>query len=68
MKIILSIFLVCIQFSFAQESNFAVITEPQIGGETNSNNLIEVVEHINKRQDISYVVVLGNINCKRKVR
>jgi outer membrane protein assembly factor BamB len=66
MKIILSIFLVCIQFSFAQEGYFAVITEPQIGAESNSNNLIEVVEHINKRQDISYVVVLGNITANGK--
>ena len=66
MKIILSIFLVCIQFSFAQEGYFAVITEPQIGAESNSNNLIEVVEHINKRQGISYVVVLGNITANGK--
>jgi len=66
MKIILSMFLVYIQFSFAQESNFAVITEPQIGTEANSNNLIEVVEHINKRQDISYVIVLGNITANGK--
>ena len=66
MKIILSIFLVYIQFSFAQESNFVVITEPQIGAETNSNNLIEVVEHINKRQNVSYVVVLGNITANGK--
>jgi len=67
MKIILSIFLVYIQFSFAQESNFVVITEPKIGAETNSNNLIEVVEHINKRQDVSCVVVLGNITANGKL-
>ncbi len=66
MKIILSILLVCFQFNFAQESYFAVITEPQIGAETNSNNLIEVVDDINKRQDISYVVVLGNITANGK--
>ncbi len=66
MKIILSILLICLQFSFAQESNFAVISEPQIGAGTNSNNLIEVVEHINKSQNISYVVVLGNITANGK--
>ncbi|HEY6435669.1 MAG TPA: PQQ-binding-like beta-propeller repeat protein, partial [Ignavibacteriaceae bacterium] len=55
-----------IQFSFAQESYFAVIAEPQIGAETNANNLIEVVEDINKRQEISYVVVLGNITANGK--
>ena len=66
MKIILSIFLVFIQLSFAQEANFAIITEPQIGAETNSNNLIEVVEDINKRQNISYVLVLGNITANGK--
>jgi outer membrane protein assembly factor BamB len=66
MKIILSILLFCFHFSFAQESYFALITDPQIGAQSNANNLIETVEDINKRQDVSYVVVLGNITANGK--
>ena len=55
-----------LQFSFAQGSNFAVITDPQIGSQNNANNLIEVVNDINKRQNISNVVVLGNITANGK--
>jgi outer membrane protein assembly factor BamB len=67
MKLILSILLLlCINFSFAQEGNFALITEPQIGVHNNAANLIDAVEDINKRQDVSYVVVLGNITASGK--
>jgi outer membrane protein assembly factor BamB len=66
MKIILSLLLLTFQFSFAQESNFAIITDPQIGVEKNANNLIEAVNDINKRQNISNVVVLGNITANGK--
>ena len=66
MKIILSILLFCFHFSFAQESYFALLTEPQVGTETNANNLIEAVEDINKRQNVTCVVVLGNITANGK--
>ena len=66
MKIILSILLFCFHFSFAQESYFGLITDPQIGTQSSAKNLIEAVEDINKRQDVSYVVVLGNITANGK--
>jgi len=66
MKLILSIILICFHFSFAQESHFAIITEPQIGSEDNANNLIEAINHINKKKNISYVIVLGNITANGK--
>jgi len=52
--------------SNAQEENFAVITEPQIGTQEAAQNLIEVVNHINAGKNISCVVVLGNITANGK--
>ncbi len=66
MKLILSVLLLTFQIGFAQENNFAIITDPQIGSEKNANNLIEAVNDINKRQNISNVVVLGNITANGK--
>ena len=66
MKLILSILLICFHFSYPQESYFALITEPQIGSENNANNLIEAVNDINKKKNISYVIVLGNITANGK--
>jgi len=66
MKIILSILLLSFHFSFAQENSFALITEPQIGSEDNANNLIEAINHINKKKNISYVIVLGNMTASGK--
>ena len=66
MKIILSIILLGLHISFAQESHFALITEPQISSEDNANNLIDAVNDINKRKNISYVIVLGNITSDGK--
>jgi outer membrane protein assembly factor BamB len=45
----------------AQEYSFAVITEPQIGAQENAENLLQAVDDINKRENISQVIVLGNI-------
>lgn len=66
MKIPLLTVLTGIQFCLAQPNNIAVITNPQIGPESNALNLIEVVEDINGRQHISQVVVLGNITDSGK--
>jgi predicted phosphodiesterase len=54
------------QFSFAQGSYLAVITDPQIGPQINAMNLIEVVDEINNQQNIAQVVVLGNITANGK--
>lgn len=67
MKTILSILLLSLHFSFAQVKQIAVITNPEIGPQSNAMNLIEVVEDINKRQNIVQVVVIGNITSSGKI-
>ncbi len=66
MKIFLSILLLCIHINFAQESSIAIIAEPQVGDESNAENLINAVNDINKRVNIYRVVVLGNITANGK--
>lgn len=66
MKFLLSILFLSIQFVSAQVPQIAVITNPEIGPQSNALNLIEVVEDINKRQNITQVVVLGNITANGK--
>lgn len=53
--------------SFAQQTYVALITEPQIGSQDNANNLIQAVDDINKRENVSYVIVLGNITANGKL-
>jgi outer membrane protein assembly factor BamB len=67
MKILIPIFLLCLQLSFAQNSYIAVITNPEIGPQSNAMNLIEVVADINAKQNIAHVVVLGNITANGKL-
>ena len=50
----------------AQENYIALITEPQIGNQESAQNLIEVVNNINIKKNVSYVVVLGNITANGK--
>lgn len=66
MKIILSILLFYNVLIFAQESYFALITDPQIGAQNNANNLLEAVDDINKRQEVPFVIVLGNLTANGK--
>ena len=66
MKIFLSILLLCIHINFAQVSSIAIITEPQVGAESNAENLINAVNDINKRENIYRVVVLGDITANGK--
>jgi outer membrane protein assembly factor BamB len=66
MKILFSILLLSFHLGFAQGSYVAVITDPQVGVQSNAMNLIGVVEDINKRQNITQVVVLGNITANGK--
>ncbi|MDZ7623388.1 MAG: PQQ-binding-like beta-propeller repeat protein [Ignavibacteriaceae bacterium] len=66
MKLLFSILLFSLHFGLAQPGYIAVITNPQIGPQNNAMNLIEVVEDINKRQNIAHVVVLGNITANGK--
>lgn len=67
MKILIPIFLLSLQLSFAQGSYFAVITNPEIGPQSNAMNLIEVVADLNAKQNIAHVVVLGNITANGKL-
>ena len=64
--LLLTVFLFFGGISFAQVSYTAVITEPQIGIQENANNLIQVVDDINKRKNVSQVIVLGNITANGK--
>jgi len=59
------ILLLC-SISIAQTNYVALITDPQIGPDANAEKLIEVVDDINKRDSISYVVVMGNITANGK--
>jgi outer membrane protein assembly factor BamB len=66
MKPFFLVLLFSLHLSFAQGSYVAVITDPQIGPQSNAMNLIGVVEDISKRQNIAHVVVLGNITANGK--
>ena len=66
MKLLIPILLLSLHVSFAQGNYIAVITNPEIGPQNNAMNLIEVVADINTRQNISRVVVLGNITATGK--
>jgi hypothetical protein len=66
MKIFISIFLFSFSLTFAQNSYIAVITNPEVGLQSNAMNLLEVVEEINKQQDISHVIVIGDITANGK--
>ncbi len=59
------IFLLCGNL-IAQPNYTALITDPQIGPDANADKLIEVVDDINKRENISLVVVMGNITANGK--
>lgn len=67
MKILITIFLLSLQLSFAQSSYIALITNPEIGPQSNAMNLIEAVADINAKQDIAQVVVIGNITANGKL-
>lgn len=66
MKLLFLIMLLCLQQTFPQSDNIVVITNPEIGLKQNAVNLNEVVEDINKRQNISGLVVIGNITANGK--
>jgi len=66
MKNLFLTILLSLQFSLAQGNYIAVITHPEIGPQNNAMNLIGVVDDINKRQNITHVVVLGNITAAGK--
>jgi len=60
-------FLLCFsEFILPQKSFTAIITNPQIGAEENDKKLIDIVNDINVRDSISFVVVMGNITANGK--
>ena len=66
-KIISSIVLLLGSVNLIAQPNYtAFITDPQIGPDANADKLIEVVDDINKRENISLVVVMGNITANGK--
>jgi len=66
-KIISSIVLLLGSVNLIAQPNYtAFITDPQIGIDANADKLIEVVDDINKRENISLVVVMGNITANGK--
>lgn len=66
MKIFILILSFSIGLTLAQSNYIAVITNPEVGLQVNAMNLLEVVEEINKQQNISLVVVIGNITANGK--
>ena len=60
------LFIIIGSLCFAQSNYIALITEPQIGTQEAADNLIKVVEDINIRNNISQVIVLGNITANGK--
>jgi hypothetical protein len=67
MKIMISILLFSLHFSLAQVNQIAVITNPEVGPQSNAMNLIDVVKDINNHQDITQVIVIGNITANGKI-
>ena len=66
-RIITSILWLLVWGNLIAQTNYtALITDPQIGPDANAEKLIEVVDDINKRDSISYVVVMGNITANGK--
>lgn len=60
-------FLFCFsEFILPQKSFTAIITDPQIGADENVQKLIDIVNDINARDSISFVVVMGNITANGK--
>ena len=60
-------FLLCFsEFILPQRTLTAIITNPQIGVEENVQKLIDIVNDINARDSISFVVVMGNITANGK--
>ncbi len=60
-------FLLCFsEFILPQKSFTAIITDPQIGADENVQKLIDIVNDINARDSISFVVVMGNITANGK--
>ena len=66
LKFSLFLLLLNVSISYSQVNYTAVITEPQIGLQENANNLIKVVDDINKRENVKHVIVLGNITANGK--
>ena len=64
---LLALFLFFGIISFAQQTFIALITEPQIGPQDNANKLIQAMDDIDKRENVSYVIVLGNITANGKL-
>ena len=49
-------------FVSAQPINFAVITEPLIGSKNSETNLKSIVDQINSRKDLDFIIIFGNIS------
>jgi len=54
------------EFILPQKTFTAIITDPQIGAEQNAQKMIDIVNDINARDSISFVVVMGNITANGK--
>jgi len=65
MKIFISILLFSLSLSFAQSSYIAVISNPEVVAEQ-CNDSSGGCWGINKQQNISHVVVIGNITANGK--
>lgn len=50
------------QFLSAQETQFAIIADPLIGAKNSETILKTVVDNINNRNDLDFVIVFGNIS------
>jgi outer membrane protein assembly factor BamB len=61
---ILIIFIILSDFQYihSQPINFAVITEPLIGSKNSETNLKSIVDQINVRKDLDFVVIFGNVS------
>ena len=58
------LFLILSEAGFAQEFKYAWITDTHIGSPGAANNLESVINDINNRKDIAFVVVTGDISEK----
>lgn len=61
-KIVIFFFILLIQNIIPQSINFAVIADPKIGNKNSESSLRLIVDNINTRSDIDFVIIFGNIS------
>lgn len=62
LKIVILFFILLTENIIPQQTTFAVITDPKIGSKNSETTFKSIIDNINKRLDIDFVIVMGNIS------